>query len=95
MDQQEMASGAATGNMGIQGGRKGRDAEAVRDFAAVTMPGPLAAPEGLAVSRLRELSHLGRSRGWENLWLRFPEHKPAPCNYAPTKVTHSREGVMP
>lgn len=38
----------ATGNMGIQGGRKGRDAEAVRDSPAVTRP--LAAPEGLAVS---------------------------------------------
>lgn len=81
MDQQEMDSGAATGNMGIQGGRKGRDPEAVRDSAAVTMPGPLAAPEGLAVSPLdsvlRELSHSGQSQGWENLWLRFLEHKSA------------------
>lgn len=43
-----MGGGEATGNMGIQGGRKGRDAEAVRDSPAVTRP--LAAPEGLAVS---------------------------------------------
>lgn len=43
-----MGGGEATGNMGIQGGRKGRDAEAVRDSPAFTRP--LAAPEGLAVS---------------------------------------------
>lgn len=43
-----MGGGEATGNMGIQGGRKGWDAEAVRDSPAVTRP--LAAPEGLAVS---------------------------------------------
>lgn len=38
---------------------------------------------------------LWQSQASEDLGPRFPEHESATNSYPPTKITHSREGVMP